>query len=173
LASLPGIEPEVSTLLLDAGFRTIEEVSLASLEDLTGIDGIDEDTAIAIYDSAEELLEQRRAEAEEAEAAEAAEAEEAEAADAEAEEAAPRADTEDEQRAREEAREPGNEEREPAAADAGTGDSPEGPGAPELDVLTRAAGADEDAPEAADVASTPEADESTPERVDRPEEKQV
>ena len=42
LASLPGIDSAVSTLLLDAGFRTIEEVSLASHEDLTGIDGIDE-----------------------------------------------------------------------------------------------------------------------------------
>ncbi len=57
LASLPGIAPAVSTLLLDAGFRTIEEVSLASLEDLTSIDGIDEDTAIDIHDGAEQALE--------------------------------------------------------------------------------------------------------------------
>jgi N utilization substance protein A len=74
LGSLPDIEPAVSSLLLDAGFRTVEEVSLASLDDLTGIDGIDEDTAIAIHDAAEVLLERRTAEAalraaEEAEAA--------------------------------------------------------------------------------------------------------
>jgi N utilization substance protein A len=76
LNSLPNIEPAVATLLLDAGFRTIEEVSLASLEDLTGIDGIDEDTAIAIHDAAETALEEltARLEAEAAEAALAAQA---------------------------------------------------------------------------------------------------
>lgn len=78
LASLPDIDPGVSTLLLDAGFRTAEEVSLASLEDLTGIDGIDEDTAIAIHDAAEVLVEQLAAEA--AARAEAGETEEEEAA---------------------------------------------------------------------------------------------
>ena len=36
-----------------SGFRTVEEVSLASMEDLTSIDGIDEETAIAIHDAAE------------------------------------------------------------------------------------------------------------------------
>jgi N utilization substance protein A len=69
LGSLPGIEEAVSSLLLDAGFRTIEEVSLASLDDLTSIEGIDEDTASAVHDAAEQALE-RRAE-EEAAAAEA------------------------------------------------------------------------------------------------------
>jgi N utilization substance protein A len=63
LGSLPDIEAAVSQRLLDAGFRTIEEVSLASLEDLTGIPGIDEDTAIAIHDAAEQVLEQRAAQA--------------------------------------------------------------------------------------------------------------
>jgi N utilization substance protein A len=67
LASLPGIDPEVARLLLDAGFRTIDEVSLASLDDLTGIEGIAEDTAIEIHDAAEVALEERTArEAEEA-----------------------------------------------------------------------------------------------------------
>jgi N utilization substance protein A len=59
LSGLPGIEPDVAALLLDAGFRTVEEVSLASLDDLTGIEGISEDTAIAIHDAAETALEQR------------------------------------------------------------------------------------------------------------------
>ena len=58
LASLPGVKPEASQRLLDAGFRTVEEVSLASMEDLIGIDGIDEESAITIHDSAEQLLEQ-------------------------------------------------------------------------------------------------------------------
>jgi N utilization substance protein A len=82
LNSLPGLAPDVATLLLDAGFRTIEEVSLASLEDLTGIEGIDEDTAIAIHDAAETALETLLAEAE---AAAAAEAEAQAQAEAEAE----------------------------------------------------------------------------------------
>jgi N utilization substance protein A len=56
LSSLPDIEADVSNRLLEAGFRTIEEVSLASMEDLTGIDGVDEETAIAIHDAAEEAL---------------------------------------------------------------------------------------------------------------------
>ncbi|MCH7780308.1 MAG: transcription termination factor NusA, partial [Acidobacteria bacterium] len=63
LSSLPGIDPTISTLLLDAGFRVVEEVVLASLEDLTAIEGIDEDTAINLHDAAETLLEQRKEEA--------------------------------------------------------------------------------------------------------------
>jgi len=82
LASLPGISPTVSTLLLDAGFRAVEEVVLASMDDLTMIDGIDEETAIDLHDAAEKLLEQWNAEAEAAAeaAAEAGEEIEAEAA---------------------------------------------------------------------------------------------
>jgi N utilization substance protein A len=80
LSSLPGIEPAVATLLLDAGFRTVEEVSLASLDDLTGIEGIDEDTAIEIHDAAEVRAEELLIEAEE----EAARLAEEEAARAEA-----------------------------------------------------------------------------------------
>ena len=79
LAMLPGIEPAISTRLLDAGFRTVEEVSLASMDDLTTIDGVDEETAISIHDAAETLVEQLREEAariEEEEAAAAALAEE-------------------------------------------------------------------------------------------------
>jgi N utilization substance protein A len=96
LASLPKIDPDVAGLLLDAGFRTVEEVSLASLDDLTGIEGISEDAAIDIHDSAEVRLAEQIAEAEveaeraaleAAEAAKAAEAAEAEAAEAETAEA--------------------------------------------------------------------------------------
>jgi len=72
LASLPDIDPVISTLLLDAGFRAVEEVLLASMEDLTAIEGIDEDTAVDLHDAAETLLEQWNAEAEAAAAEEAA-----------------------------------------------------------------------------------------------------
>jgi N utilization substance protein A len=78
LHSLPGIDAAISTMLLDAGFRTVEEVSLASLDDLIGIDGFDEETALSVHDAAEELLEVLVQRAEEAAAA-AAEAEAAEA----------------------------------------------------------------------------------------------
>ncbi len=64
LASLPGVGPEIGNLLLEAGFRTIEEVSLASMEDLTSIEGIDEDAAISIHDGAEQALEAMALEAE-------------------------------------------------------------------------------------------------------------
>jgi N utilization substance protein A len=57
LAALPGIGPSIASRLLDAGFRNIEEVSLASLEDLTSIDGIGETMAIGLHDSAEEVVE--------------------------------------------------------------------------------------------------------------------
>ncbi|MCP3978053.1 MAG: transcription termination factor NusA [bacterium] len=59
LSGLPGIRPDVAQLLLEAGFRTIEEVSLASMEDLTGIDGVDEETAISVHDAAETVIEER------------------------------------------------------------------------------------------------------------------
>lgn len=74
LASLPGIDAAVSNLLLDAGFRAVEEVCLASMDDLSSIEGIDEETAIDIHDAAERWLEEHadeiaaRAEAEAAEA---------------------------------------------------------------------------------------------------------
>ena len=86
LASLPEIDPKVAQVLLEAGFRTIDEVSLASMEDLTGIEGIAEDVAIEIHDAAEVALEQR-AVREEKEAAERAVQEEKEAAEREEEEA--------------------------------------------------------------------------------------
>jgi len=85
LSSLPGIEPAVSNRLLDAGFRAVEEVSLASMEDLLSIDGINEEEAIAIHDAAEDALVVLRAQAEqealEAEAQAEAEAEAALAAE--------------------------------------------------------------------------------------------
>ncbi len=81
LSSLPAIGQDVVNRLLDAGFRSVEEISLASLDDLTSIEGITEDDALDIHDAAETALEDRaRAEAEAAEA----EAAEAEAAEAEA-----------------------------------------------------------------------------------------
>ncbi len=88
LASLPGIGPAIASRLLDAGFRSVEEVALASLDDLTSIEGIGEKTAIAIHDAAEVALEARlAAEAEaEAEAEAAAAAEGSEAAGPEGEE---------------------------------------------------------------------------------------
>ena len=91
LASLPEIDEDISGRLLDAGFRTVEEVSLASMDDLTAIDGVDEEAAIAIHDAAEEALAQLMAAAEAAEL-EAAEA--AEAAELEADEAAEAAELE-------------------------------------------------------------------------------
>jgi N utilization substance protein A len=85
LSSLPGIGAAVASRLLDAGFRSVEEVALASLEDLTSIEGIGEKTAISIHDAAEQALEILEREAEEAAAA--AEAQQAlEAAAAEARE---------------------------------------------------------------------------------------
>jgi N utilization substance protein A len=101
MSMLPGVETAVGMRLLDAGFRTLEEVSLASMEDLTSIDGIDEETAIAIHDSAEvaavELAEQRAREAEEAAAREAEEAAAREAEEAAALAAEAEADTDDEE----------------------------------------------------------------------------
>jgi N utilization substance protein A len=58
LSALPGIGPTIAARLLDSGFRTIEEVEAASLEDLTSIDGIAEQMAIKLHDAAEEVLEQ-------------------------------------------------------------------------------------------------------------------
>jgi len=68
LSSLPGIAQSTVARLLDAGFRGIEEICLASLEDLTSIDGISEDEAIEIHDAAEQALEARALEYEAEEA---------------------------------------------------------------------------------------------------------
>jgi N utilization substance protein A len=87
LGGLPGVDPAVATLLLDAGFRTVEEVSLASMDDLTAIDGIDEETAIDIHDGAEQALAAMTLAAEQA-------AEEEALAEESAEEAAPEEDEE-------------------------------------------------------------------------------
>ena len=113
LSSLPDIEPAISNLLLDAGFRAVEEVSLASMEDLLSIDGIDEDAAIAIHDAAEEALIELRAQAER-EAIEAAEAAEAAAALAaeEAEAAEQALDTEEDDEETQDDEEEENEEEE-------------------------------------------------------------
>jgi len=66
LSSLPGISQSTVARLLDAGFRSIEEICLASLEDLTSIEGISEDEAIEIHDAAEQALDAREAEQEQA-----------------------------------------------------------------------------------------------------------
>ena len=66
LSSLPGIAQSTVARLLDAGFRSIEELCLASLEDLMSIDGIQEDEAIEIHDSAGQALAAREEEASEA-----------------------------------------------------------------------------------------------------------
>ncbi len=89
LSSLPGIGAALASRLLDAGFRSVEEVALASLEDLTSIDGISEDEAIAMHDAAEVALVTLAEEAARQEAlAQQAQAEEALAQQAQAEEAA-------------------------------------------------------------------------------------
>ena len=69
LSSLPGIGPAIASRLLDAGFRSIEEIALASLEDLTSIEGIGEATAINLHDAAEVAIEERQRAAEAARAA--------------------------------------------------------------------------------------------------------
>jgi N utilization substance protein A len=94
LGSLPGVDPAVATLLLDAGFRTVEEVSLASMDDLTAIDGVDEETAIDIHDGAEQALAAMILAAEQA-AEEEALAAEAEEEEEETDEAAPEEDEEE------------------------------------------------------------------------------
>ncbi len=73
LSSLPGIAQSTVARLLDAGFRGIEEICLASLEDLTSIEGISEDEAIEIHDAAEQALEARAQEYEAEGAAQVAE----------------------------------------------------------------------------------------------------
>ena len=68
LASLPGVGPAIASRLLEAGFRSFEEVALASLDDLTSIEGISEDMALEIHDAAEVALEERERAYAEAEA---------------------------------------------------------------------------------------------------------
>jgi N utilization substance protein A len=66
LSSLPGVGPAIASRLIEAGFRSFEEVTLASLEDLTSIEGITEDMALEIHDAAEvALVEREQARAEE------------------------------------------------------------------------------------------------------------
>jgi len=74
LASLPGVGPATASRLLDAGFRSFEEVALASLDDLTSLEGITERMAIEIHDAAEAALEARERAEEEASVAAEAEA---------------------------------------------------------------------------------------------------
>ncbi len=118
--SLPGIEEVVANCLLDAGFLAVEEVALASLEDLMAIEGINEDQAIDIHDAAEIRLEELIAE-------EAAAAEAAALAEAEAEEEQEDAEPDSEEAAAEQedqGTEPESPEAVPAARD-GDGESGE------------------------------------------------
>ena len=64
---LEGVTKEVGALLLNAGFLAVEEIIEASMDDLTSIEGIDQETAIDVHDAAEDLLEILLVEREEAE----------------------------------------------------------------------------------------------------------
>jgi N utilization substance protein A len=172
LARLPDIEPAISSLLLDAGFRTVEEVSLASLDDLTTIEGIDEDTAIGIHDSAEVLAVEiaaedaarREQEKIEQAAAEQAAAEQAAAEQAAAEQAAAEQAAADEAAAEQAEDERGETEQieEPTNGTSMTDDAAE----EEAVIEQMATGdvGDEPTPEAPTVADT---DDATTERPDK------
>ncbi len=56
----------VVTALIDAGFRDLEQLMAADLEDLTRVEGVDTDVALEIHDQAETLQDQIRREEEEA-----------------------------------------------------------------------------------------------------------
>ena len=60
------IPDEVVVALIEAGFRDIEQLLAADLEDLTRVQGIDIDLCLHIHDQAETVLEQVRKEEEEA-----------------------------------------------------------------------------------------------------------
>jgi N utilization substance protein A len=112
LGSLPGVDPQIGNLLLEAGFRAVEEVSLASMEDLTSIEGIDEETAISIHDGAEQALEAKALAAEEEPEEEPAEEEVEAEAETESEEEieAEESEAEEEPTEEEETEEPQPEE---------------------------------------------------------------
>ncbi len=59
------IEERIIESLIEAGFRDLDQIVAADLEDLTRIEGIDVDLALQIYDRAAEVAEQVRAEEEE------------------------------------------------------------------------------------------------------------
>jgi len=61
-----GVPPEVVDAMVDAGFRALEQLIDADLEDLTLIPGVDVDLALSIHDQAETVLTQVREEEEEA-----------------------------------------------------------------------------------------------------------
>jgi N utilization substance protein A len=61
-----GAPPEVVDALVDAGFRALEQLIDADLEDLTLVPGVDVDLALSIHDQAETVLAQVREEEEEA-----------------------------------------------------------------------------------------------------------
>ncbi len=57
ISDLPGVGPKVEGILDEAGFKTIEEIAKAKLEDLTGIKGVGKKTAEKILESAKDLME--------------------------------------------------------------------------------------------------------------------
>ncbi len=59
------IEERIIEALIEAGFRDLDQIVAADLEDLTRIEGIDVDLALRIYDRAAEVAEEVRAEEEE------------------------------------------------------------------------------------------------------------
>jgi N utilization substance protein A len=64
LFSRLGLEDPVIDALIDAGFRSLDQVLSADLEDLTRVPGIDEELCLLIHDRAEGLIEELEAEAE-------------------------------------------------------------------------------------------------------------
>ena len=159
LHRLPEIGPAVSQHLLDAGFRTTEEVSLASMEDLVSIDGIDEETALAVHDAAEELLEVLNREAEENAVREAEEAAAREAEEADDDDVADAEDSGTDSGATEvTVGDDGSVETAEAASDhetAGSAESAGGDGS-EVDRVEDHAGAEADGEEAETIASSDE-----------------
>jgi len=59
------VDEVIAQLLASEGFATIEEVAYVELDEISGIEGFDEDTAQEIQDRAREYLERREAEQEE------------------------------------------------------------------------------------------------------------
>ncbi|NJN63491.1 MAG: transcription termination/antitermination protein NusA [Acidobacteria bacterium] len=56
LFSRLGLEDKVAEALIDAGFRDLEQILSADLEDLTRVPGISEELALDIHDKAENLI---------------------------------------------------------------------------------------------------------------------
>ena len=64
LESIPGIGIGESELLYQVGYRTLDEVAVATIEDLSNIEGIDAERLDSIIDGAKKLVEERETEGE-------------------------------------------------------------------------------------------------------------